>query len=268
MTAAVLSSELHLPLHTILMDKLVTKFMGETSAKLRQIFDIIQSRKGVYLFDEFDAIGAEKKLIPDETTSVWCEVWLLQENDETESQFRSLAQLLDIECDEGALQFPERLVVLIKANWKQLVELIEASPHIAEFRRAKETALFWTELPNAEQTQWVRDLVIRLSVDENTKVSVCVLDTGANNGHELLQPILSDDDCQTYHPDWGSHDHNSHGTLMCGVAAYGDLQKALESNHPVTLTHKLESVKILPPGKKTKRTQTLRRNHSTSNVAC
>jgi len=62
MTAAVLSSELHLPLHTILMDKMVTKFMGETSAKLRQIFDIIQSRKGIYLFDEFDAIGAERSM--------------------------------------------------------------------------------------------------------------------------------------------------------------------------------------------------------------
>lgn len=62
MTAAVIAGELHLPLHTILMDKLVTKFMGETSAKLRQIFDIIQTRKGVYLFDEFDAIGAERSM--------------------------------------------------------------------------------------------------------------------------------------------------------------------------------------------------------------
>ena len=60
MTAAVLAGELHLPLHTILMDKLVTKFMGETSAKLRQIFDVIHERQGVYLFDEFDAIGAER----------------------------------------------------------------------------------------------------------------------------------------------------------------------------------------------------------------
>jgi len=59
-TAAVLAGELHLPLHTILMDKLVTKFMGETSAKLRQIFDVIRERRGVYLFDEFDAIGAER----------------------------------------------------------------------------------------------------------------------------------------------------------------------------------------------------------------
>ena len=34
--------------------------MGETSAKLRQIFDIIIDRPGVYLFDEFDAIGSQR----------------------------------------------------------------------------------------------------------------------------------------------------------------------------------------------------------------
>lgn len=60
MTASVLANELHLPFATILMDKLVTKYMGETSAKLRLIFEIIQSRQGVFLFDEFDAIGAER----------------------------------------------------------------------------------------------------------------------------------------------------------------------------------------------------------------
>lgn len=60
LTAAVLAGELGLPLFTIMMDKIVTKFMGETSAKLRQIFDVIQERRGVYLFDEFDAIGGER----------------------------------------------------------------------------------------------------------------------------------------------------------------------------------------------------------------
>ncbi|MBU4316220.1 MAG: ATP-binding protein [Proteobacteria bacterium] len=62
MTAKVLAHELRLPLHTIQVDRLVTKFMGETSAKLRQIFDLIQNEVGVYLFDEFDAIGGERSL--------------------------------------------------------------------------------------------------------------------------------------------------------------------------------------------------------------
>ena len=65
MTASILSGELHLALYTILMDKMVTKFMGETSAKFRQVFDMIKKTGGVYLFDEFDAIGAERGLVND-----------------------------------------------------------------------------------------------------------------------------------------------------------------------------------------------------------
>jgi SpoVK/Ycf46/Vps4 family AAA+-type ATPase len=62
MTARVLAHEMRLQLHTIQVDKLVTKFMGETSAKLRQIFDLIRDETGIYLFDEFDAIGGDRSL--------------------------------------------------------------------------------------------------------------------------------------------------------------------------------------------------------------
>ncbi|WP_286978954.1 AAA family ATPase [Aminobacterium sp. UBA5514] len=60
MTASILAKELTLPLQTIQVDRLVTKFMGETSAKLRQIFDLIEQECAVYFFDEFDAIGGER----------------------------------------------------------------------------------------------------------------------------------------------------------------------------------------------------------------
>lgn len=62
MTAYVLAKELNLPLFIIQVDQLVTKFMGETAAKLRLIFNLIQQEKGVYLFDEFDAIGSKRSL--------------------------------------------------------------------------------------------------------------------------------------------------------------------------------------------------------------
>lgn len=65
LSASVIAGELSLPLCTIQMDKLVTKFMGETSAKLRQVFNAIADRQAVYLFDEFDAIGAERNLDSD-----------------------------------------------------------------------------------------------------------------------------------------------------------------------------------------------------------
>jgi len=62
MTAKVLAHELSIPLNTIQVDRLVTKFMGETSAKLRMIFDLIKEQHGIYLFDEFDAIGGARSL--------------------------------------------------------------------------------------------------------------------------------------------------------------------------------------------------------------
>jgi SpoVK/Ycf46/Vps4 family AAA+-type ATPase len=60
MTASVLAGELGLPLLAIQLDGLITKFMGETAAKLRLVFEAIQSTRGVYLFDEFDALGGER----------------------------------------------------------------------------------------------------------------------------------------------------------------------------------------------------------------
>lgn len=60
MAAAVLATELKLPLYTILLDGLITRYMGETAAKLRLIFDHIQQTRAVYLFDEFDAIGTQR----------------------------------------------------------------------------------------------------------------------------------------------------------------------------------------------------------------
>lgn len=60
MSAAALSGELGLPLFSIQLDALITKYMGETAAKLRLVFDAIQSTRGVYFFDEFDALGGER----------------------------------------------------------------------------------------------------------------------------------------------------------------------------------------------------------------
>ena len=60
MTASALAGELQLPLLTVQFDGLITKFMGETAAKLRLVFDAIDRTRGVYLFDEFDAIGGHR----------------------------------------------------------------------------------------------------------------------------------------------------------------------------------------------------------------
>jgi SpoVK/Ycf46/Vps4 family AAA+-type ATPase len=60
LTARALAGEMHLPLFSLLLDGVITKYLGETAAKLRLIFDAIQRTRGVYLFDEFDALGGQR----------------------------------------------------------------------------------------------------------------------------------------------------------------------------------------------------------------
>ncbi|WP_406369666.1 ATP-binding protein [Streptomyces sp. NBC_00647] len=62
MTAAALAGELSLPLFTIRLDGLISRFMGETASKLRQVFDAVAQTRAVYLFDEFDALGAQRAI--------------------------------------------------------------------------------------------------------------------------------------------------------------------------------------------------------------
>lgn len=60
MTASAFAGELHLPLFTVRLEALFSRFFGETAGKLRLLFDQIAQTRGVYLLDEFDAIGARR----------------------------------------------------------------------------------------------------------------------------------------------------------------------------------------------------------------
>ena len=87
MTASALAGELKLPLYTILLHGLITKFMGETAAKLRLVFDALTEHRGVYLFDEFDAIGVARSAQNDvgEIRRVLNSFLLFLEQDESQS---------------------------------------------------------------------------------------------------------------------------------------------------------------------------------------
>lgn len=61
MTASVIANETGLPLYVVQLEKIVSRFLGSTSAKLAELFEIIATHPGVYLFDEFDAIGTERE---------------------------------------------------------------------------------------------------------------------------------------------------------------------------------------------------------------
>jgi hypothetical protein len=77
-------------------------------------------------------------------------------------------------------------------------------------------------------------------------VSTCQRTTCVNRGHALLSKAVHTKDVHTVDPAWRVDDHHGHGTEMAGIALYGDLREALSSTAPVSLRHRVESVKVLP----------------------
>ncbi len=60
MTASVLAHELSLPLLSVRLDNVMSKYLGETASKLRVVFDAAEQQRAVFLFDEFDALGGDR----------------------------------------------------------------------------------------------------------------------------------------------------------------------------------------------------------------
>lgn len=178
----------------------------------------------------------------------WCEVWLRDnKNREAVSRFQDIALHLDIEYNtDKRLDFPERTVILARVNQDLFERLLVHSPDIAECRLAREAAMFFTKMPNREQADWIGEFLKHVNFVPNTSVSVCLLDTGVNHGHPLLQPILSAADIHSADSAWSTSDLNGHGTNMAGIAAYGDMAEAMAGPGGVTVSHVLESCKILP----------------------
>lgn len=192
------------------------------------------------------------QLIPTDAAK-WCEAWLnvntreKQEQEQIE-EFLATLQNVGITAKQSSIVFPERAVLLINANREQLVELMLQSDLLAEFRSGQEPAGFWVNESRIEQQAWIDDLLQRIQISESN-VKVCLLDTGVNNGHQLLQPLIDDDNTLSVDIVWGTNDHAKgagHGTLMAGIAGYGQLEQVLLSANVIPLTHKLCSVKILP----------------------
>ena len=170
----------------------------------------------------------------------WVEVWLSSEDLGTIEAFESLCRERNLELGEGRLTFPERTVMLVLANHSQLGDLIERSDSIAELRAAREVATFFIEEENRDQAALVDDLLSRSQFENVDRIVVLVLDHGVNNGHRLLEPLLSDDDCHTVNAAWGTNDHAGHGTLMAGTAAYGNLLESIASNNILIIRRGLE----------------------------
>ena len=132
-----------------------------------------------------------KDFIPDQE-AVWCEIWLRFYKDHqatAEENFYQCCEEQKIVRNSRKIEFPERMVFLIKANRDILAALLRSCDYIAEFRRAPEPISFFDELSGKEQAEWVDNLLERLRVGDS-QATVCLLDTGISAEHPLIKPLL------------------------------------------------------------------------------
>lgn len=181
----------------------------------------------------------------------WWEVWVRRGRDAEMSavdDFRRLAAMSQCQVSDAVVDFPERSVVVMYGSQQQLSRSVIALNCVAELRRAKDTAEFFVGMGAAEQQQWSADLMARLQPpgagDEVPRV--CLLDSGVNRGHPLLEPLIDPADLHTVNAVWGTDDVANHGTGLAGLVGYGDLHAALASIGPIAVSHRIESVKLTP----------------------
>jgi SpoVK/Ycf46/Vps4 family AAA+-type ATPase len=120
LAASVLAGELGLPLSRIRVEALFSRYLGETSALLGDVFQEMERVRGVYLFDEFDAIARHRGE--------------MQDVGEAKRVVSTFLQLLDSDATNS-------LIIAATNLTKQLDHAI--------FRRFDDVAEF--PLPNAEQ---------------------------------------------------------------------------------------------------------------------
>lgn len=190
MTAEALAHSLKLPLFVIRLDALITRYMGETASKLRLIFDEVNKRRGVYFFDEFDAVGSRRDAANDvaEMRRVLNSfLQFMEEDNSTDSLIVAATnhpELLDralLRRFDSVLEFDspneEQIKSLIKSNltpmkcprpaWKKIYDVANGLSQ-AEIVRAAEDAVKNAILDEHDKVT-TKDIVMHLEERHDMK---------------------------------------------------------------------------------------------------
>lgn len=208
-------------------------------------FEVIEEiRKGAV---EALFAGGVDLSIPDQC---WWELWI-RESSATADRLAAAARRAKIDVHADRLIFPETTVLFLHASAAVLAAFAETVPGaVTEIRRATGTIEPFLDrgTTGIGQHDWVEELAGRVAAPADGSPVVCVLDTGVAAAHPLLVHGLTD--AWTYDEAWGVDDHypnGGHGTPIAGLVLYGDLDPLMNDAREVRLTHRAESMKLLPP---------------------
>nr|WP_089220647.1 S8 family peptidase [Sphingomonas laterariae] len=172
------------------------------------------------------------------------EIWL--EPEEADA-FIAQAAAYQVQIGTDRLYFPEDVVIIGQATPDHIALAVRRLGAVRALAAPAATADFFDAMDVQEQVAWVEDLSQRTTYTGGANGGyVTLLDTGISRAHPLLVPVLLAQDRHAADPAWGLDDVRGHGTQLAGLALFGDLTLNLQSTMPVTVSHRLESVKLMP----------------------
>ena len=191
--------------------------------------------------------------LPKDEALHWWQLWIRKFPADVWQRFEHIKESLSLEIKGESLILPEHRIVLVRATSAVLASSLPLLDTLAEIRGAHPCSLGLTDLSASEQREWVDEALARIRLPDQDAPTVCLLDTGVNRGHKLLENLLNPADNQTVFPDGDSSDayikssKHGHGTPMAGLAAFGDLRQLMHSTGTWDQLHRLESVRIFDP---------------------
>lgn len=189
---------------------------------------------------------------PNENETVWWEVWFRKYENYKEKlvDVQKNLELFDCKMGQSEIVLADHVVRLVKGTADQLSKSLLLLDNLAELRNPQEIPDFilHKDISIETKNEYLADLQSRIeSKFDNNSVLICLLDTGVNNQHPLLNPFLPDSHLYAYNNAWGTNDSNpngGHGTGVAGLALFGDLTDAVNSPDNIQIYHGLESFKV------------------------
>ena len=238
--------EVYLNENFIKTDKLTKEKIDTGEPKNKKLLNNINDLKIATLKSFW--VDAPEIAFPIENENIWWEVWFRKSDDyiaKLKSVYNNL-EIIGCQIGQSQIELAEYIVKVIKGTSEQLSNSLLLLDNLAELRQPQEVANFIESFK--DKREWLNDLKERTvnNYDDNS-VLICLLDTGINNKHPLLENFVFDDNLHSYNESWGfqdSYPNGGHGTGVAGLALYGDLTDVLSSSENIQIYHGLESFKI------------------------
>jgi SpoVK/Ycf46/Vps4 family AAA+-type ATPase len=192
-TASVLAGELSFPLFEVRLDAVITKCLGESSAKLRQIFDTIREVRGVYFFDEFDALGSHRGSSNDvgEARRILNSFLQMIEQDDSNSVIVCATNHIEA-LDHALFRRFDDVIRYQLPSAEEIIKLFRTRlrPYVSQNFAWKKLPTIAEGLSNAEITLAANDAIKEMLIHDHHSITITMLKQAIEDRKSISQHFM------------------------------------------------------------------------------